>query len=277
MRIDAHQHFWRLDRGDYPWLTEDLSGIRRDFLPADLLPKLRQASIGGTVLVQAAATDAETDFLLTLGDDTPWILGVVGWVDLWAEHAGRRIAALATHSKLVGIRATFTGETDEGWFLRPEIAPALEMLISHDLALDALLRTPHLAALRSLARRHPDLRIVVDHGAKPDIAGRAWQPWAGAMVALAGCGNVFCKLSGLATEMAPGQPLEDALPYARQLLECFGADRVMFGSDWPVMRLATRYEDWQRFCEERVLAGNEQHAVMGGTAARVYRLGPVSA
>ena len=277
--IDAHQHFWRLARGDYGWITPDLGPICRDFGPADLAPLLAAAGIRRTVLVQCAPTVAETRFLLHTAWATSFVAGVVGWVDMAAPDAPDVLARLAEDPYLRGIRPMIQDIADAGWMLRPALAPAFRALVSLDLTFDALVRPGHLANLQVLLDRHPDLRVVVDHGAKPGIdrwgaAPGARQAWADAMAGLARSTGAACKLSGLATEAGPRWTAEDLRPYVDHLLACFGPDRLLWGSDWPVVELAGGYAAW-RAATEVCLAGLDAGArakVLGGTAARYYGL-----
>src|ERR1700722_11479581 len=183
MQIDAHQHFWRVDRGDYGWLTAEAHpAICRDFGPEDLKPLMAAAGVTCTVLVQAAPTTAETDFLLEMARATPFVAGVVGWADLEAPDAGATIEAMAGDPKLLGLRPMLQDLADDAWILKPELVPALDAMQA--------------AGLRFLAQR-PDLRVVIDHGAKPDIAGGDIEGWAAAMRAIARDSGAVCKLSGL--------------------------------------------------------------------------------
>lgn len=244
MIIDTHQHFWRLARGDYGWLTAALAPIFRDFTPDDLLPILKAAGVSRTIAVQAAPTVAETEFLLSLADRHDWIAGVVGWVDLVSSDAPRQIAALAGHPRLVGLRPMIQDIPDDDWILDPALGPAIASMIEHDLTFDALVLPRHLSRLQTFLSRHPGLRVVIDHCAKPGIHAGRMQPWADDMAAVAAHPNTVCKLSGLTTEAGPGWSAEALAPYLEHVLGCFGQDRVLFGSDWPVMELATCYQDW---------------------------------
>lgn len=272
MILDAHQHFWRLDRGDYGWLTPDLALIHRDFGPADLVPLLREAGVDGTILVQAAPTVRETEYLLGLAHETEFVRGVVGWVDFDAPDAPDQVAQLASDPLLVGLRPMIQDIADDEWMLRPSHGPVLEAMIAHNLTFDALVLPRHLTRLRRLIDRHPDLRVVIDHGAKPDIAGGAQEAWATDMAMLARETRAFCKLSGLATEAAPDWTLQDLAPYAAHLLNCFSPNRLIWGSDWPVLRLAGDYLGWKAIAEAMVEGEAARAAVMGGTAARAYAL-----
>lgn len=273
-QVDAHQHFWRLARGDYGWLTADLAPLYRDFEPADLAPLLRGAGVGHSVAVQAAPTLAETRFLLGLADATPWIAGVVGWVDLEAPGAARALAEIARHPKLVGVRPMIQDLPDPAWMLRDALTPAFEALIDLDLCFDALVRPEHLPHLEKLLARHPRLRTVVDHGAKPAIGAGGFDAWAPAIARIAAASDACCKLSGLATEAGPGWTADALRPYVDHLLDAFGPQRLLWGSDWPVLNLAGDYPGW-RAATRALLAGAsdaERAAVLGGNAIRCYRL-----
>ena len=271
MRIDSHQHFWRVARGDYGWLDAAPDTLRRDFLPDDLAPLCAAAGIDGTVLVQAAPALAETLFMLSLAGRDPAIQGVVGWIDVTAPDALRDLAAIAAHPKLVGIRPMLQDIQDTGFILQPAIAQVLDALIERGLCFDALIQPRHLPVITTLAARHPALRLVVDHGAKPRIAEREFTRWADEMAALAAHPSVHCKLSGLLTEAGPDGGAADLEPYAAHLLHCFGPGRLMWGSDWPVLLLASDYAGWHAMA--RALIPAQHHdAVFGATAAEFYRL-----
>jgi L-fuconolactonase len=274
MQIDAHQHFWRLSRGDYAWLTPELGPIYRDFAPDDLRPLLASAGIGRTVLVQAAPTAAETDFLLDLAADEPLVAGVVGWVDFEAADAAHRIAALAARPKLVGLRPMIQDLADDRWMLGDAIAPALLAMADEGLTFDALVFPRHLPVLRTFARRYPGLDIVIDHAAKPDIAGGATRDWARDIRAIAVETRLVCKLSGLVTEAGPDWSPEVLKPYVEVLVESFGADRLMWGSDWPVVTLAGSYAAWRGASESLLaeLSDAERDAIFGLTASVFYGL-----
>jgi L-fucono-1,5-lactonase len=281
-RIDAHQHFWRLARGDYGWITPALGPIYRDFGPGDLAPLLAGAGIGETILVQAAPTAAETRYLLHTARATTFVAGVVGWLDMTADDAPAALARLAEDEYLLGVRPMIHDIPDPGWMLASALAPAFRTLVELDLVFDALVRPAHLANLRTLLGRVPDLRVVIDHGAKPDIARwtRARQApddaaaWQATMADLARSPRVACKLSGLATEAGPRWQADHLRPYVDHLLACFGPDRLLWGSDWPVVDLAGGYGAWWTAtgaCLDGVDAGAREQ-ILGLTAARVYGL-----
>ena len=270
--IDAHQHFWRLDRGDYGWLTPELGPIYRDFGPADLAPILARRAIDATILVQAAPTDRETTWLLDLALRTPFVAGVVGWVAFDAPDVADRIAALATERRLVGLRPMVQDEPDDDWLLRPALAPAFEAMIAHGLVFDALVLPHHLPRLQRVLERHPELRVVVDHGAKPRVRDGEIASWAALMATIAVHPQVSCKLSGLVTEAPPDAGLDTLRPYVATLLELFGPRRLLWGSDWPVVELAGGYDRWHNLAREALsgLDAAAQADVFGGNAERVY-------
>jgi L-fuconolactonase len=278
MRIDAHQHYWQIDRSGYAWMQAPHAAIRRDFMPGDMAPLLAAAGVTGTVLVQADATDRETDFLLEIAAATPSVLGVVGWVDFGAPDAVGRIEARARQAPLRGLRPMLEFIDDPEWILQPSFGPAFKAMVRTGLSFDALVHPYHLDALDVLVRRHPDLPVVIDHGAKPKIAawsagGSARQAWCHAMRRLARHPQVCCKLSGLLTE-AGGGAVEAVLAAMDVLLDLFGPSRLIWGSDWPVMTLAGRYDEWLQLCE-RALAGltdDERDAVYRRNAVAFYRL-----
>ncbi|MEO8486565.1 MAG: amidohydrolase family protein [Betaproteobacteria bacterium] len=272
--IDAHQHFWRLDRGDYGWLTPALGMIHRDFGPDDLAPILARHGIERTILVQAAPTLAETHWLLDIAHRTPFVAGVVGWVDFDAGDAPEAIAKLARDPGLVGLRPMVQDIGDDDWLIRPGHAPAFEAMIAHALVFDALVLPRHLARLARVLERHPALRVVVDHGAKPRIREREIASWRSDLASIAGHSGAMCKLSGLLTEARPGDRAADLAPWLHTLLELFGADRLVWGSDWPVVNLAGGYDRWREIALEALsgLGVAELEAVLGGNAERVYRL-----
>ena len=275
-RVDAHQHFWRLSRGDYAWLTPaDFPRIARDFLPADLAPLLQAAKIDKTVLVQAAPTTAETAFLLELAHATPFVGGVVGWVDFEAPDADSQIVGLAADSRTVGVRPMIQDIADPDWMLKPALKPAIDAVIRSDLCFDALVKPRHLPALREFLERYPDLSVVIDHGAKPDIAGLGHELWSMLMRDIARNTGARCKLSGLASEAGAGWTAQGLKLYVDVLLENFGASRIMWGSDWPVLNEVGDYGSWLTACETltRQLSPTERDSIFGGTAAAFYGLG----
>ncbi|OSQ43054.1 amidohydrolase [Thalassospira sp. MCCC 1A01428] len=278
--IDAHQHFWQIDRGDYGWLTPDVTALYRDFLPDDLEPILTGQNIAKTVLVQAAPSVAETDFMLSLASMHDFIAGVVGWVDFEEPNAAiADIARWAKHDKFVAVRPMIQDIEDPAWMLRAEFAPVFEALMARNLAFDALVHPRHLGNLQILARRYASLRIVIDHAAKPKIRNGihgpdAYVEWARMMGEFTPLKNVYCKVSGLLTEAGEGAGLHDLKPYLDHLPRVFGADRLMWGSDWPVLGLAADYADWVKMTREWLgsFAPSEAEKIAAKTAAHFYQL-----
>jgi L-fuconolactonase len=270
-RIDSHQHFWRLERGDYPWLTPQLDPIYRDYLPEDLAPQLQRAGVDSTVLVQAAPTVAETQFMLGLAAEHSFIAGVVGWVNFESPVAAETIGALAEDAHLVGLRPMIHDIPDVAWVLKPELAPAIEAMIDHDLVFDALVRPQHLPVLSDFAGLYPELRLVVDHGAKPPLTSGDLSEWRHEMSLLARSTNAVCKLSGLVTEAGGASPAALA-PCVDQLLEIFGPRRMMWGSDWPVCELVCSYEEWSQACEMLLvrLSEADREQIYSATARETY-------
>ncbi len=271
--IDGHQHFWSVDRDDYGWLTPDLGSIYCDFIPDDLRPLLAQAGVSRTILVQAAQSEAETLYLLDIAAQTDFVAGVVGWVDLEAENASERVEFMARKGVL-GLRPMVQDITDTQWLLRPALRPAIEAMVAHNLRFDALVQPRHLPVLLSFMASYPALKVVIDHGAKPDIAGRVMQPWAEGMARLAKGTNAYCKLSGLATQAAADWQPNDLKPFVSFLLEAFSPDRVIWGSDWPVLNLASDYGGWDALTTEllRDFSDEERARIRGGNAAHFYGL-----
>src|SRR5579864_2021009 len=250
MQVDAHQHFWRLDRGDYGWLTADAHPILfRDFGPDDLCPLMAAASVERSVLVQAAPTVQETRYLLQVASAHDSAAGVVGWVDFEAQDAIETLENLARHPKLVGLRPMLQDLADDAWIGRPSIAPVVDAAVRLGLCFDALVKPRHLRHLTRFLGAHPDLPVVIDHGAKPDIAGGGSTRWRQEIRDIASGSAAFCKLSGLVTEAGPGWSTDQLRPYVDVLLEAFGPRRIMWGSDWPVVNEAGGYAAWRRAAE----------------------------
>ncbi|WP_372574573.1 amidohydrolase family protein [Ruegeria jejuensis] len=237
MKLDAHQHFWQPLRGDYDWMPKDNPTLNRAYAPSDLAPHLKAHAIEGTVLVQAAASLEETEYLLGLADATPFVKGVVGWVDFENPDHHRHLTRLASHPKFLGVRPMIQDIADVNWMLRDDIQWAFRALMDLDLTFDALGFPRHLPNFLTLMTRFPGLRVVYDHCMKPQIrdqrAGQdAFASWAEGISRLAEQTSGFCKLSGLVTEADADWSIEDLRPFARHVLDAFGANRVMFGSDW---------------------------------------------
>jgi L-fuconolactonase len=272
MRIDAHHHLWTLDRGDYGWLTPALAPIHRDFSLSDLAPHLAAAKIEGTILVQAAPTEAETMFLLDIAAKAQEVRGVVGWTDFEAPDGGARIDALAARKLLVGLRPMVQDIPDDDWLLRPALAPLLAAMARNSLVFDALVLPRHLPRLLRLVDDHPNTQFVLDHCAKPRLATGETADWHSDIALLAERPNIVCKLSGLATEATPGWQITDLRKAVDHVVACLGPYRLLWGSDWPVVNLAGGYEKWFAAAETLLagLAADEKAAIFGGNAARIY-------
>ncbi|WP_068545522.1 amidohydrolase family protein [Thalassotalea crassostreae] len=274
MRIDSHQHFWQVSRGDYDWLTPDLQLLYKDFLPTDIQPLLKQAQITKTILVQAAATTQETDFMLKLAQQHNFIAGVVGWVDFESEQGLIDLQRFSQNSLFKGVRPMLQDIDDANWILNPKFAPIFEKLISKDLTFDALVLPKHLDVIITLSNRYPELNIVIDHGAKPEIESGETADWYEKMAVIAASANVYCKLSGLVTEAGEKPELSTIAPYMHHLLKCFGSKRLMWGSDWPVINLASDYNQWVKQVEKFVLplTAQEQQSIWATTAQNFYTI-----
>ncbi|WP_147106987.1 amidohydrolase [Tateyamaria sp. syn59] len=279
MKIDAHHHLWQPARGDYDWMPKDNPVLNRVYAPGDLAPLLRQHAIDGTVLVQAAATVEETEYMLGLADATPWIKGVVGWVNF--EDAGHlhHLKRLAAHPKFCGVRPMIQDIPDVNWMLRDDVQWAYGALVDLDLTFDALGFPQHISNFLSVAKRYPGLRVVYDHCMKPQIrdqqAGQdAFTQWADGMTQLAQETDGCVKFSALVTEADDGWSIEDIRPFARHILDAFGPGRVMWGSDWPVCRLRSEYGDWHDMAGVLTdhLSDADQTKIFCETAIRFYGL-----
>lgn len=277
MIIDAHQHFWDLSRRDYAWLTPAEGILYRNYLPTDLISTLRENGVIASVLVQAAPSEAETRYLFDLARANPFVAGVIGWVDFEDPDVERRIGGLieAGGGMLRGLRPMIQDIADPEWVRRPILDPAFEAMSTHGLVFDALVRPVHLPPLRTRLERHPQLRVVLDHAAKPQIKTGEFETWAREMRAIARGTQVHCKLSGLLTLAAgSAQPSKDIEPYVEHVFACFGAQRVLWGSDWPVLNAVSEYSQWLQISRRMIerFAEGTLDDVLGRNAARVYRL-----
>lgn len=273
-RIDSHQHFWQLSRNDYSWLTPDMTFLYRDFLPDDLAPILAKANITKTVLIQAAATTAETEYMLKLASEVDYVAGVVGWVDMASDAALYQLEVFSKNPFFKGIRPMLQDIDDVNWMLNKKLAPVFEYLIDNDLTFDALVLPKHLKALHILLKRYPKLKVVINHGAKPNINNGTSQDWYEKIALIARETSAFCKLSGLVTEAGMNPDFSQLSPYMEHLLVCFSAKRLMWASDWPVVETSLDYQSWLEQVEEFLtpLSSNEQHAIWAGNAQNFYKL-----
>jgi L-fuconolactonase len=277
-RIDSHNHFWRYRADEYGWIGEDMNMIRRDFLPSDLLVNLRAAGVDGTIAVQARQTVAETEWLLQLSDKHDFIRGVVGWVPLTEPALKAVLERVCKHRQLKGVRHVIHDEPDDEFMLGANFNRGIEQLQSFGLVYDVLIFERHLPQTIQFIDRHPGQIFVVDHIAKPRIRVKELSPWRERILELARRDNVYCKISGMVTEASwTGWKPEDLTPYFDTVLAAFGARRLMFGSDWPVLLVASSYGLWADCVRTFIshLSSVEQDRIMGGTAVEVYKLGDV--
>lgn len=276
MKIDSHQHYWHYNTADYGWMGEEMAAIRRDFLPADLLPELKSIAFDGSIAVQARQSAEETRWLLELADQYPHILGVVGWIDLRASDVRSQLSDFAAHPRAVGVRHVIHDEPDVDFMLQTEFVQGVRQLEEFQLAYDLLLFPEHLPnALKLVQACSSQQTFVLDHISKPLIKDRVLSPWREDIRRLAAFPNVYCKLSGMVTEANWQQWTQfDLQPYLEVVLDEFGPDRLMIGSDWPVCLVAGSYQKVMQVVQDFIarLSPDEQSAILGGNAARAYRL-----
>lgn len=276
MRIDSHQHYWHFNTADYGWMGENMAVIKRDFLPTDLLPELKSIDFDGSVAVQARQSLEETNWLLQLADEHPHIKGVVGWLDLQSEQAEEQIAAFAKHPKAVGVRHVIHDEEDIDFMLRPEFIRGVQLLEKYDMAYDILIFPKHLTNTIEFVKQFSDKQtFVVDHIAKPLIKDGIVSPWKEDIAALAKFPNVYCKVSGMVTEADWNTwTPENIRPYLDVIMEAFGPERILIGSDWPVCLVAGKYSEVMQVVIDYIstFTEKEQALMLGGNAAKAYKL-----
>lgn len=277
MVIDAHQHFWNYDSQRHSWISDDMSAIRRSFTPIDLMEVYARNEIDGCVAVQVDQTLGETDFLLELAGEYQFIKGVVGWVDLRSSGIDGVLEKYTNHKKLKGFRHIVQGESDPNFMIRPSFLKGIAALTSYDYAYDILVFPHQLGAALELVKRFPNQKFVIDHLAKPYIKDGFFEGWAVLMGEIAKHDHVYCKLSGMITEAdhrswTPTQ----MLPYMDFALNSFGANRLLFGSDWPVCLVAGSYGQVKSLVTNFIgtLSKSEQQAIMGNNAVQFYNLNP---
>jgi L-fuconolactonase len=275
MRIDAHQHFWRFNPEEYGWIDDSMAVLRRDFLPSDLKPELQAAGFDACVAVQARQTLEETRWLLSLAADSPFIAGVIGWVDLRADNLRHQLPKFSKNPKLLGVRHVVQGEPDDRFLLRPDFLRGIAALEEFNLTYDILIFPRHLQVAAEFVQRFPKQRFVLDHVAKPFIKAQQVEPWASDIRELARFPNVFCKLSGMVTEADwhSWKP-EHFAPYLEVAMESFGPDRLMIGSDWPVCTVAGSYATVMSLVIDFLqrYPTNVCDKILGGTAQEFWGL-----
>ena len=274
MQVDAHQHYWNPARGDYGWMPKDHPILSRVYGPQDLATLLTAYGIDQTVLVQAAPTVEETEYMLGIADATPSVGGVVGWINFEDVADLAHLQRLAGHPKFKGVRPMIQDIPDVDWMLRDVVQWAYAALIDLDLTFDALGFPQHLANFHRLLIRYPDMRCVIDHCMKPQIRDQAFGDWAAGITRLAQDTGACLKLSGIVTEANDGWKIDDLKPYVDHVIGAFGPDRVMWGSDWPVCLLQASYDRWREVAQTLTahLSLQDQARIFGGTAAEFYRL-----
>ena len=275
MIIDSHQHFWQLGRFDYPWMNSSLGVLYRDYLPDQLEAILAQNGVDKTVLVQASNSVEESRWLLNLADEHPFIAGVVGWVDLGSDDVDRQLDELVPHPKFKGVRHLVESEPADDWLIQPQVLRGLKRLSTYGVSYDLLVHTRHLKYIQKVVDACPDLKLVIDHMAKPPIANGEIETWRQELRQVAANERIYCKLSGLVTEANwTSWTKSDLRPYVDCALELFGSSRLLFGSDHPVCLLAASYKlvlaSFRELLNE--LSGAEQQKIFGSNAAEFYGL-----
>jgi L-fuconolactonase len=274
-RIDAHHHLWRYSVAEYGWISDAMQALRRDFLPADLRAEMAAAGIDATVVVQARQTLDETRWLLDLAHQNSFMAGIVGWAPIASPDFSAILDDLQADSKLKGLRHVLQDEPDDAYALRDDFRRGLKRLEGTGLVYDILIYDGRLPVATQLVDLHPNQIFVLDHLAKPKIAANELSPWREDLRELARRPNVMCKISGMATEADWLKwTLVDLAPYLATALECFGPQRLLAGSDWPVCTVATSYQRWWQTLRQWAapLSTSEQEAIFGANAARVYQL-----
>jgi L-fuconolactonase len=276
-RIDAHMHFWHYSPEEYGWINNSMKPLQRDLLPEHLEPELCAAGIEGAIPVQARQCLQETEWLLQLAESYPWIQGVVGWAPIASNSFRFELEKLTSHRLLKGLRHIVEAEPDPEFLLRKDFATGICALAGTGLTYDLLIRECQLPQAIRFVDQHPNQVFVLDHVAKPKIAGQVIEPWRSHIFALAERENVYCKLSGMVTEAAwDCWTCEDLRPHVDITLEAFGPRRIMAGSDWPVCMVAASYGQWIDTLEVLLaeLSPSERDRIFGGTAVEAYRLDP---
>ena len=278
MQIDAHHHFWNPARGDYGWIPEDNTKLNRAYGPTDIAPHLASAGIDATILVQAAPSIGETEYMLGIADVTPFVAGVTGWVDFENLMHKSELVRLANHPKFCAVRPMIQDIPEDDWMLHNDVQWGFQMITDLGLRFEALGFPRHIKNFLTIFTRYPDMKVVINHCMKPQIAASdavQFKAWADGITRLAIETSAFCKFSALITEADEDWQVDQLRPYAEHVINSFGAERVMWGSDWPVCRLRGEYADWRNAALEITdsLSETECAAIYGGTANSFYGLG----
>ena len=275
MVIDSHQHFWVYEAEKHAWIDDDMKVIRKNFLPEDLKTIYQENGIGGCVAVQADQTLAETDFLLDLAQKNDFIKGIVGWVDLRASNIESVLGKYSHFQKLKGFRHVVQGEADHNFMLRPDFLNGIAALEKYNFTYDILIFPHQLGAALELVKRFPKQKLIIDHIAKPYIKDGFYDGWATLMKAISEYPNVYCKLSGMTTEADYNNWTPKQIePYMQLVLDAFGANRILFGSDWPVCLVAGNYTKTKELVTNFIakLSTKDQASIMGANAMQFYNL-----
>lgn len=271
--IDTHHHFWKYSKEDYGWITDDKLVIKKDFGPPELQKEMQAAGVTGAISVQARQSLAENDFLLGHAEKNSFLLGVVGWVDLASPNVEKELERYAAHKKFLGVRHVVQDEPDDNFLLRPKFNEGVAKLAKFNLRYDILIFEKHLKPAIAFVDKHPKQRFILDHIAKPKIKDRVLSPWRENMFELAKRPNLYCKLSGMATEAdwkrwTPA----DLAPYFDTAMDAFGPKRLLFGSDWPVLLLAGQYKPWVEIVKKAIsrYSKDEQEQILYKNAKDAY-------
>lgn len=273
MRIDAHQHFWKYNHLEYSWISDQMKALKKDFLPGDLLPELKQMKFDGSIAVQARQSLEETKWLLELAGKYDFIKGVVGWVDLCSTKAESQLAEFSSNPKFVGVRHVLQDEPDDQFMLKDRFLRGISLLKKYNLIYELLIFPTHLPYALQLVKRFPEQRFVLDHIAKPLIRDKILEPWSGGIKQLALQPNMYCKLSGMVTEASwKGWRKEDFVPYLDVIFASFGTSRLMIGSDWPVCTVASDCRKTMQIVIDYIASESQadRESILGKNAERIY-------
>ena len=275
MKIDAHQHFWIYNPVRDSWIDESMRVLRRNFLPGDLYPVIKEENIDGTITIQADQSEEETSFLLKLANENNWITGVVGWIDLMSKDVEKRLEHFSSYKKLKGFRHIVQAEPDNNFMLGEKFQNGISCLRYYNFTYDILIYLHQLPVAIKLSEKNPEQKFILDHIAKPRIKKNEIEPWASLIKELAGNKNVFCKISGIITEADnKNWKPEDIYPYLDIVFDSFGYDRLIFGSDWPVCLLAGTYKQVTNLIEEYIgrTSDENKEKIFGNNALSFYNI-----